>query len=94
MAGTDSATGSMWIGPVALTSPSEARLVTWVTVQQHAARIDVTGAGSFFDGSDVVGQQQADRTIPSYAHRYQDAVAIDGTRTKVSRTTTMRRTLR
>jgi hypothetical protein len=30
--------------------------------------------------------------LPSYAHRYQDAVAIDGTRTSMSRTRTTRRT--
>jgi hypothetical protein len=46
--GADSAAGSMWIEAAVWTSPSGARIVTWVTVQQHAARADVSGAGAFF----------------------------------------------
>jgi hypothetical protein len=75
-------------------SRSGALLVMCVTVQQHAARSDGPGVAGFLWGSGFVGQQHAERTTPSYVHRYQDAVAIDGATTKVSRITTMRRTSR
>jgi hypothetical protein len=47
-----------------------------------------------FYGSCFVGQQQAARLTPSYAHRYQDAIVIDDARTNVNRTTRMRPTCR
>jgi hypothetical protein len=93
--GAASAVAGLSIDGGALASPSSALLVTCVTVQQHAARTDASCAGVFFlCGSAFVGQQQTERVLPSYAHRYQDAVAIDGTRSSVSRIRTTRRTCR
>lgn len=93
MAGAATTDGETSVGAAALAAAAGALLATCVTVQQHAARIDVFGAGALlFCGSGFVGQQQADRLTPSYAHRYQDAAVIDGARTNVSRITTMRRT--
>jgi hypothetical protein len=95
MAGAATTDGETWVGAAALAAASGALLATCVTVQQHAARIDVFGAGALLlCGSGFVGQQQADRLTPSYAHRYHDAAVIDGARTNVSRITMMRRTYR
>jgi hypothetical protein len=75
----------------AVLAPSGARVVTWLTVQQHAERTDGTGAGAcFLSCAGPAGQQHAERITPSYAHRYQDAVAIDGARANVSRIAMMR----
>ena len=69
-----------------------ALLVTWMTVQQQAARSEVSRAGACFAGACLAGQQQTERVVPSSVQRYHDAVAIYGTRTSASRIRTTRRT--
>lgn len=73
--------------------PAGAAPVICVTVQQHAARSDACGAGRFaFAPCARPAQQQAERTTPSYAQRYHDAVALAGASARASRTRTTRRT--
>jgi len=89
------ATGRWSSGIDSWTWAAGAELVTCVIVQQHAARTDPAGAGGFgLLGCALVGQQHAARVIPSYTQRYNDAVAVDGARTKTSRSGTTRRTQR
>jgi hypothetical protein len=64
-----------------------------MTVQQQAARSDVLCGGAFcLDWCVLVGQQHDVRVVPSYSHRYQDAIAMDGTRISARRTGMTRRT--
>src|SRR5690349_4804646 len=65
-----------------------------MTVQQHAALSDELCGGAFWpDWCVLVGQQHDVRVTPSYSHRYQDAIATDGTRIRARRTGMTRRTL-
>jgi hypothetical protein len=63
-----------------------------VEISQHARFIDTGGAGSRFDV--FVGQQHAERTLPSMPQRYATrANAADGSNTaSISRESAMRRT--
>src|ERR1041384_6853427 len=91
---TASTGGALSSASGSLARVAGAALVISVIVQQQAARAEVPSTGAFCSAFCVpLGQQQADRVTPSYAHRYQDAVAVDGIKTSKS-IRTMRRMCR